>query len=174
MARKQNPQTRFYEIKPGKSGWARVWITDDGCISIMSDYGNYGYWFGAPEAEFRAFLLECDDSYLGNKFAGGKKEFDGEGSADAVRERIRSLRREGRLSAADAREEWDDVPTSFDNEVDFSDWLHRTNLEDAYEYASYVRPSAVGHFLKQVWPLFSEALRAELARESTSAVPCEA
>jgi len=104
--RNPNPTTRFYEVKPGKSGWARIWLTDDGCISILSDWGNYGYWFGSPGCEFRLFLTGCDDDYLGNKFAGGKTEFDGEETADAARELILRHRREQRLSAEDARNEW--------------------------------------------------------------------
>src|SRR5882672_691202 len=143
MARLKNPTTRFYEFFKPNSNWARMWITDDGCISIMSDWGNYGYWFGAPAKEFRAFLLGCDDDYLGNKFAAGKKEFDGEGTADAAREHICYLRRRGSLERELAREEWDELPTGFDNEVDFADWLHRTKIEEAYELSRYVRPTHV-------------------------------
>jgi hypothetical protein len=172
MARKQNPTTRLYQVKPGKSGWARIWITDDGCISIMSDWGDYGYWFGDPAMEFRAFLLQCDDDYLGNKFAGGKKEFDGEETADAARELILRHRREKRLDAEDARREWRGVPTMFDGEVDYAEWVnHQTELgfDYTYDLARYVRPHAVRQFLKHVWPLFVELLRAELASE---APPC--
>ncbi len=168
--RSANPLTRFYEVKPGKSGWARIWITDDGCISIMSDWGNFGYWFGAPGCEFRKFLTGCDDDYLGNKFAAGK-EFDGEETADAVRERIRDLRLRSGLSATTAREEWDAVPTAFDDDVAFRDWMHRTLLSEAWECAHYVRPHNVTQFIKHVWPLFMEMLKAELTQE---AIPKEA
>jgi hypothetical protein len=167
--RKSNPITRFYEVKP-KSGWARIWITDDGCISIMSDWGNYGYWFGAPGCEFRVFLVGRDDDYLGNKFAGGKTEFDGEETVEAIRERILYLRREGRLSRDVARKEWTSLPTCFDTPDDFSCWVNETTMNDMYEYARYVRPHAVRHFLKHVWPLFVGQLKAELASEPAAQV----
>jgi len=166
--RNPNPTTRFYEVKPGKSGWARIWLTDDGCISIMSDYGNYGYWFGAPGSEFRKFLTGCDDSYLGNKFAGGKKDFDGEDTADAARELILRLRRDKRLSAEDARLEWHNVPTAFDNEIDWVRWVDETELgcDHTHNLGRYVRPHAVTQLLKHVWPLFIEQLKAQLAAEA--------
>lgn len=170
--RNTNPVTRFYEVKPGKSGWSRIWLTDDGCISIMSDWGNYGYWFGAPECEFRLFLTHCDDDYLGNKFAGGQRVFDGEATADNVREFILKRRREKRMSAEDARWEWNGLQSDgFDNEVDYADWIgHRTEIKDPYdhEFSCYVRPHAVGHFLKHVWPLFVEQLKAQLATEDAT------
>ncbi len=167
--RNPNPTTRYYEIKPGKTGWARIWLTDDGCISIMSDWGNYGYWFGAPGCEFRLFLTGCDDDYLGNKFAGGKKEFDGEGTADAARELILYRRRKGFLSADDARREWNGVPTLFDSEIEYAEWVnHETELGPDYTYdlSRYVRPHGVRKFMKHLWPLFVEQLKAQLAAEA--------
>lgn len=163
--RKQNPITRFYEVKPGKSGWARIWITDDGCISIMSDWGNYGYWFGSPGCEFRLFLTGCDDDYLGNKFAAGKTEFDGEETVEAIRERILYLRRERRISFLAARQEWSSLPTCFDTPEDFRCWGDESSMEDLYEYSRYVRPHAVRQLMKNVWPLFAAQLKAELAAE---------
>lgn len=166
--RNPNPITRFYQVKPGKSGWARIWITDDGCISIMSDYGNYGCWFGAPGCEFRLFLTHCDDDYLGNKFAGGKKEFDGEETADAARELILRQRREKRISADDARHEWNELPTVFDHEIDYAEWVnHRTSIshDHTYDMARYVRPYAVRDLMRHVWPLFKAQLQEELTAE---------
>jgi len=170
--RKTNPVTRFYEVKPGKSGWARIWITDDGCISVMSDWGNYGYWFGSPGCEFRLFLTGCDDDYIGNKFAAGKTEFDGEETVEAVRERILYLRRQCRLSHADAQREWRALPKYFDTPEDFASWVRETKLQDVYEYSRYSRPHAVQQFVKQVWPLFIGQLKAELVVEQPAAAEC--
>jgi hypothetical protein len=167
--RHPNPTTRFYEVKPGKSGWARIWITDDGCISVMSDWGNYGYWFGSPECEFRLFLTGCDTDYIGGKFAGGKTEFDGEETADAARELVLRHRRSGKLNAADARREWDAIPTAFDHEIDYAEWVnHETTLgfDYTHDLGCYMRPYAVQQFVKHVWPLFVEQLKAELANEA--------
>jgi hypothetical protein len=104
MARNPNPVTRFYQIKPGESGWARIWITDDATFTCVSDWGNYSYWWGGPGCEFRLFLARCDDSYLTGCFLGGDRK----------------------------------------------------------------NAPKVKAFLKNVWPLFREQLRAELATEVAS------
>ena len=170
MARKQNPITRFYEIRP-KSGWARIWLTDDGCISIISDHGTFGYWFGSPGCEFREFLLDCGDDYLGGKFSRGKTEFDGEATVDLIRERILHLRRHTNISRGDARREWEKLPTVFDSPEDFSSWVcESTHIRDAYELSCYVTPWNVQHFLKHQWPLFVAQLKAELDAEQTQQV----
>lgn len=75
--RNPNPQTRLYQIKPDESGWARIWITDDGAFTCLSDWGNYGYWWGNPGQEFRRFLATCDDSYLTGCFINGDRENTG-------------------------------------------------------------------------------------------------
>lgn len=62
--RTPQPKTRFYQIKPGESGWARIWTTDDGCLSCLSDWGIHGYWWGNPGQEFRAFLVGRDADYI--------------------------------------------------------------------------------------------------------------
>lgn len=171
MARKQNPIIRFYEIRPAKSGWCRIWITDDGCISILSDYGAFGYWFGSPGCEFRQFLIGCDDDYLGGKFSGGKTEFDGEATVDLIRERILHLRRHTNISQGDARREWEQLPTAFDAAEDFSYWVReQTHLRDAYELSCYVTPHNIQHFLKRQWPLFKALIKAELDAEQAQQV----
>lgn len=164
--RKQNPLTRFYEIKPGRSGWARIWITDDGCITIMSDWGNYGYWFGDPAMEFRAFLLGCDNDYLGRKFSAGETELDADATARGIKERILHSRRYGSWSKALARVEWQLVKsTYFDDEHARQWWYEHTELSDASDALCYRTPRKVQFFLKNVWPLFVGQLRAELAGE---------
>jgi len=164
--RKQNPLTRFYEIKPGRSGWARIWITDDGCITIMSDWGNYGYWFGDPAMEFRAFLLECDNEYLGNKLAAGKTELDARATERGIKERILHSRRYGAWSSALARKEWQLAKsTDFESEHERQWWYEHTDLPDASEAMCYRTPRQVQLFLKSVWPLFAAMLRGELQQE---------
>jgi hypothetical protein len=100
--RDPNPTTLFYQVKPGQEGWARIWITNDGSFACISDWGNWGHWWGAPGCEFRRFLIGRDDSYLAGCFMHGDDR----------------LERKARA------------------------------------------------FLKNVWPLFVELLRAELATEA--------
>lgn len=168
MARKANPTTRFYEIRPGSHGWARIWITDDGCFTCLSDWGNYGYWWGSPGCEFRQFLTICDDDYLTGKLAGGKKELNGTETVFRIQEGILSLRRCGAITREEAREEWDRLPTCFEHDVELSDWLRETDLSDAWEYALYERPRQLQEFVKHIWPLFVARLKHELESEEAA------
>lgn len=168
MARKENPTTRFYEINPGKSGYARIWITDDGCLTCITDWGNYGYWWGAPGCEFRSFLASCDNDYLATKLSGGEREFAGQETVLLVQEKILSMRRHYDLTREQARSEWELLPTCFDSEIEFNDWLHRTKIPDAWDMAVHERPMRVRQFLKHIWPLFVAKIRHELSSEEAA------
>jgi len=178
------PQTRLYTVRTREfGGWARIWITDDGCFTTISDYGNYGYWWGDPGCEFRQFLCQVDDYYLGRKLAAGRREFDGEASVKAIRNRICHLRRQQELTREQAQAEWELVhpkPTgwsglsrrglfsSMNNEVEAHEWYLETKLDDPAELLSYRTPMQIQMFIKRLWPLFTEQLRAELAQEASA------
>lgn len=167
-----SPETRFYQVRvPARSEWARIWITDDGCITTISDHGNYGYWFGAPGGEFRRFLIGCNDDYLSNKFSGGKREIDEHATERGVKERICRLRRAGRLSREEAADEWElQRSTSWTDAHDQMRWYNTTRLDDAAEVLVHRCPIQVTMFFKVLWPLFVEKLKAELRAEAFGSV----
>ncbi len=162
--------TRFYQVRPPNSTlWARIWITDDGCISILSDHGNYGYWFGQPGCEFRKFLCECDDDYLGKKFSGGRREFDLEDSVKHIRYMIRTWRRDGSIDKTTAAQEWELARDLDAVNITPEQWYFQTGFSDASEMLLYRVPIQLQMFLKHLWPLFIEQLRAELVSEISRA-----
>jgi hypothetical protein len=172
-------QTRLYTVRLGTE-WARIWITDDGCFTTISDYGCFGYWWGCPGREFRKFLCQVDDDYLGRKLARGRHEFDGEESVKAIRYRICYLRREQCLTREQAQIEWNLVHpkpkgcswmsrlgafSNMDNEVEAHEWYLETKLDDPAEFLRYRIPMQIQMFIKRLWPLFVAQLREELAQE---------
>lgn len=175
---KRNPKTRFYQVRVADgrgSEWARIWITDDGCISIVSDYGNFGYWFGAPGGEFRRFLTGCGDDYLMNKFAEGEKELDQSATERAAKDLVLGNRRDRTLTTEQAQDEWDAVcAVDWQDEYVRSRWyFEETKLVDcgACDVLQYRTPMRVQMFVKVLWPLFVECLEAELAIEASQAHP---
>lgn len=170
------PKTRFYQVRVVKgSEWARIWLTNDGCISIISDYGNYGYWFGAPACEFRRFLIGCGDDYIHNKLSAGEHETDGEATDKNVRAQICALRRSGDLTREEAREEWElRSRTEWCNDFDVGIWYMGTKLTDAHELICYRTPMRVQMFVKVLWPLFIEQLRVELSTGKRPKLAAEA
>ena len=165
------PVTRFYKIRGEHSEWARIWITDDGCFSCLSDFGNYGYWWGSPGCEFRQFLCRVDDYYLATKLSGGEKEYDGEATAKRWMKQICELRRERNIDAEKARDEWWLIRncSNLHSEFDLYEWYTATKLDIDDGGGVYRTPIQLQMFIKRLWPLFIAQLRAELAAEPQEA-----
>lgn len=179
--------TRLYDIRPKQNGcclWARIWITDDGSFSTISDHGNWGYWWGSPGCEFRQFLIGCEPGYyITTKLADGARQFDGQRSVKLIREHIVQRRRSGSLSRDEAAYEWSLVhpkpPHSrpwehkcfshMDNEIEAKEWYDATHLADASELLCYGPPIQLQMFIKHLWPGFIEQLKAELEAEREQA-----
>lgn len=171
-------KTRFYQVQleSRRNEWARIWVTDDGCISILSDYGNFGYWFGSPGCEFRKFLTGCGPDYLMSKLKDGEEEFDEPATRRAARDLVLGARREKAIDKETARAEWESVlAVDWGSEYDRCRWyFEETKLIGDYGAADVPHfrvPMRVQMFVKELWPLFIAQLQAELAAESASVHP---
>lgn len=167
--------THMYTVRTPNRAWARIWITDDGCFTVISDHGNYGYWWGSPGCEFRQFLCNCDDYYLIGKLSHGDTEYDGEATRQRIREELTHWHdlgedtREELILLADA--DLSDVPG-------FTRWLEEDGEDGRriIEYpercmlAVYRPPIRVQMFVKHIWPHFVEQLKAELVAEAVMPV----
>jgi|GEM_PF-2930322 hypothetical protein len=169
-----NPTTRFYQVRAveHRSEWARIWITDDGCISILSDYGNYGYWFGAPGGEFRRFLTNCGDDYITNKLSEGRRNLDQRATELNAKRLVLRARRDRSIDRETARDEWNAVrDVEWDNEYSRSKWyFEETKLVDygATEVLVYDYPQQLQAFVRVLWPVFIAALTEEIKREEAA------
>jgi len=168
-------RTHFYSLRSPRLWWARIWVTSDGLITIASDYGHFGYWFGGPGCEIRRFLTGVDPSqtgYMAIKLADGKRVYDPDESVRRVRAEVIRIRKTKDIDRATARELWDSVDTYEldNNEHQVREWLDdelvRENLGDeAYHFLARTLPGDVRGFMRDVWPTFVEALTAELQSE---------
>lgn len=173
---KAPPKTRFYQMRAHDNfGWARIWVTDDGWISIMSDYGNYGHIFDAPGCEFRRFLSNAYEGYITDKLAYGSREvIRAEESVARVRKRICEWRRENILTRERAREEWELIDRYQDLEDPCNQvhWYEETTFNEPYDLFVYERAALprIREFMKQCWPIFVAQLNAERAKENLELV----
>ena len=149
-------------------GWAIIFIDSIGCFTALSDWGDVGYRWpqqGWGPGDFRAFLLQCDDSYLMGKLGQNRKEYDPESTLANVKDTIIQYRRDGTFDKDTAREEWDRLDTydMLDRDHDFSQWYGHTKIEEAGEChcMRYVRE--VTGFIEHVMPRLRALLTAELA-----------
>jgi len=171
-----SPKTRFYQVRVPRQSWGRIWITDDGCISILSDYGKFGHWFDGPGCEFRRFLTGCGPDYLMSKFKNGEEEFDENATRRNAQEVVLRNRRDQSIDKETARGEWNAVcNVDWSCEYLRSKWyFEETKLIGDYGAANVLEfriPMRVQMFVKVLWPLFVAQLQAELDAESASAHP---
>lgn len=161
---------RQYDLRTDKGRWlARVVICDDGYFSTVSDYGNYGFWWGAAGDCFRSFLCRLEPDYLCGKLA-PETVYYGQETEKNIRRRILEWRRDGSLSRDDARREWDLIgEVDIDRLEGFTLWYQDTRLPDASELAEYGHSKQALAFCEVAWPVLCAALRAELAAEAKQA-----
>jgi hypothetical protein len=149
-------------------GWGIFVIGSDGYFSVISDFGNYAYFWTHAGMEFRKFLTQLDWHYVATKISPVQHgPFDGDRTVQNVKRRILELRRRHSLTKEEADEEWQNADRGFNSEVDFHLWLNETTLDDAYELA--VRPDFprnVEDFTKVLFPRFQKVLKDELEAEA--------
>lgn len=165
-----------YEISSDRrhEGWAIIHIDSNGFLGVVSDYGNWAYHWSAFGNDFKKFLEGLDWSYLYGKLMQGRdaKIYDGEATLRAIQRHILERRRQRRLTAELAREEWE---LAKDSEIDhrfsdgFSLWFRETQLPDAHDLYETMDEPQCRAFCEKVWPRFVEALRAGRAVVVTSA-----
>lgn len=149
------------------SGWGVFFLDSSGCLSILSDYGNFGYHWSSFGSDIRKFLLGCDPSYLMGKFLlGDTKVPDVKRSTAAIRAHILEARRCGDLDRGTARAEWEFL-LAYEVSEDTGEWLDLTSISGGWELLSskYASEDAMSSFLGLVWPRYLEALRADLSTE---------
>ena len=171
-------RTHYYALRSDRLWWARIWVTSDGLITIASDYGHFGYWFGMPGCEFRKFLTQCDPGprgYMAIKLSDGRRVYDADTTVRRIREEVVRLRRQKEFDREVARELWNSVTEHNldEHDHDVRAWLDEELVQDhlgyeAWEYFSRMIPSEVQDFMIAVWPVFVEKLKADLLAESKS------
>ncbi len=168
-------RTWFYDLRFNRYEWARIWVTSDGMIAICSDYGNFGYWFGAPGCGgIRKFLIQADPGpggYIAIKLSDGERVYDGNATLKGVKEHILSHRRERDTTRDEASEEWELLRehSGLENIVNYSDWVRETKIGCAYEFHQESLPGKVQGFMKHAWPVFVAALKREIEAEEAHA-----
>lgn len=158
-----------YDVRSERGEWlATVFIGADGVFSTVSDYGNYGHYWGSPSCDIRAFLCRVDEHYFVGKLS-PRLETDSDATEAEIKRAIIRLRRDGILDADQAREEWELLYWIRDgNECG---WWAQTSLGEYTFPADLIcmrrSPQAV-LFVERVMPRLVLMLRAELAAEKAA------
>ena len=63
---------RYHLPNINLEGWVIAFLDSTGCLSVLSDFGDYGYrWHegGWGPGDFREFFVRCDSGYISRKIA---------------------------------------------------------------------------------------------------------
>jgi hypothetical protein len=137
-----------YRYSEPSSGWFVAFMDELGFVCIQSDYGDYAYRWGSrgEGVGIRQFLLSCDTEYLLRKFS-PNQVLDERATRNAIAEAIKEA--PAHLRAAESEHL---RSSSFENDVETSEWYRGTRLSDAHELVRHqAAPQAVA-FFERVWP----------------------
>lgn len=156
-----------YEIPSIKGeGWAILFLDNEGCFAVLSDWGDWSYrWSarGGATKDMRYFIVTCNNDSLLRKL-NPVQEFDAEATLTAVKEYISSMRQEGRLTEQEEQEELRllEEHEGLDNEWYWDRWLGDTDMVHAYELRVDRYPLAIQAFLEKCWPRLREEIQKEI------------
>lgn len=167
IVKKQHSE-RFILKSDNPHWWANITLSPDGFLDIQSDYGSYSYCWGSFGDDFKAFLIECDSSYLLRKFGKERTEFDAEKTVSAIKRDIIKVRQDKYIDAEEARALWDSIgdfcsaptPEIFGVELMQTDLFQEIYSSDptAIPMIRRADPQACA-FLEKIWPHFIDELK---------------
>lgn len=157
-----------------ETSWAIVTINEDGRLQVLSDYGDFSYWFNGIGGPVRQFFLdlENDPRYLLLKLSPGRI-FDDLLTIKTIKETILRKRLRRMMSRDAAREEWELLKRYASRLNDgshvFLEWAQYTLLEDPLDFATYRRDAGATFFAHKVWPKVCDLIREQLFKEKHTA-----
>lgn len=143
-----------------------------GELAAYTSYGAYAYHWTHCAEPFKAFLCQIDFDYFMQKAYPKYQEFDFDGSLAAIRGVVLDHRRRTDIDAKTAATIWEglqDIEDGGDCGAHaFVEALYRVDklrkvTQAPYEYSRERASAQAEGFWRELWPLFTAALRTEMA-----------
>lgn len=162
---------KTWRYSAGGFGWYVAFVDESGAVSILSDYGNYGYFwhrrslpYSDEQGGIRKFLTSCDASYVLSKLA-TRDEFDPQATKQRFKSFVLEFRRSHpkpqfkeicrmAYSGIDEIADWD--------ELGFYDFIRDCDLDGANETLVYDYPQQAQAFMTEVWPRIVDDIKKDL------------
>ncbi|WP_084977330.1 hypothetical protein [Plesiomonas shigelloides] len=161
-------------------GWADISLTfGEKSVNVMvsSDYGSFSHYWGHCGYNPKEFLTDINFDYCMGKFFESKKLYilDAEACENEIKQSIISLRKDGELTADEAREAWDDLLNPEYGPQAGRDYYHRELYESKHfervfvDYESLPEKTKINplcqEFWNNCWLPFIDVLKAEINTE---------
>lgn len=158
------------------SWWAQFFLSPNGAVSVVSDYGNYGFvWQSRGEGvSIEEFILKLDKGYVLSKFGMGQQNeyWDKEKSELNYKSALKELLYAHEISDKDFSKYTEEIETVFEENNTYSDVIHAIT-DDSYNLDTVLNkhfdfieegmhfdyPPDIKNFVEYVWPVFIEELK---------------
>ena len=169
MAKEPVKHWRYFLPSENGEGYAIIFIDSTGVFSAVSDFGNYGYIWGATGSQsIREFLLDSEkDWHYFAKKLDPKDIVDWDATQKRILDHVKEYRKEGAYPEEFASREVRLLARQpITDEWSFHQWYQDTKLSDAHEYQVRRLSFQVEMFVKKTMKRLCEILKKELADES--------
>lgn len=155
----------FYYVRNAEDHtWGYFLLHPNGIMMAYTDYGTYAYHWSAQTMEsLKRFLVQLRNmDYLLGKVC-RRDELNGEKTRKAFVQHILDWRRQGTFTKERARELYDELRDTEDQDIVRWGYEQGDDFPDCWEWAVYEFPASAHGFVKHLWPLFIEQLKAEIS-----------
>lgn len=150
--------------------WAEVVMLPNGYMSFVSDFANGAFVWSAhghrAPQDFRHFWLGMarEVHYFCSKH-GRQTHFNLDETVKSVKARIIDLRRHGRFTCVEAREEWERMLLLESGDLSRDAWCGESDISDAYEEFDMDYEPDLRSFAELFLPLLRDAIQQDLQSE---------
>jgi hypothetical protein len=140
-------------------------LHENGLLVVHGEFGvwRYRWWSRGGPRSLAAFCLNIDQGYAYGKLCNLPRQDDYDATAAGVKALIIELRKDGEMSKADAREEWDKLESCDSSE----EWMQTTDFDAPWEHTCTMPDPTFRDFWETTWvPCIQPALEALVALES--------
>jgi hypothetical protein len=159
-----------YHFKIEQCLWATFFVRDNGQLSIMSDYGDWNYWWHSFGDDFKAFLCGLGDDYIMDKLSCGKRELNFNKTIQNIKDNIVECRNSRDMDSDLALACWDEIEAlEYCDDIDlfYAEMLmncpdimnlvydnNASELPISREYCYHLKA-----FVDKFWPMFTNKLK---------------
>ncbi|HEX2678682.1 MAG TPA: hypothetical protein VHM19_18645 [Polyangiales bacterium] len=163
-----------YHLRAGID-WCTFIVIDDPArrqftLAIDGSYGSYAYTWSHPGSSFHKFLRGLDWHYASKKLTQGERDvLDPEETTKEIRRRVCELRREKRITAERAREEWE--RGHVEDQLSAYEWWNGADsklFDQAHECIAY-KPGPRFEQCRAMYEKFWKAFAEQLGEEASVA-----
>lgn len=162
---------RYYILPKNGEGWAQIVLREDGFFAAVTDFGNYAYqWTHFGCRDFREFFLDVEDEwdYFVKKLH-PETTVDDTASFTRLKKALFEQRREGSLTAEQAREAYDGLRLYSDWEEYLQSTTCAEHFEEPWDYTVRVPDPQTKRFVLEVMTQLRDRIRDELSGRKKTA-----